>query len=339
MVKFPSQNRLQYVTGELSNDTFSSVGYINLPKDLSILNRRGYNSTDSKGVPLVFRVQVTLSQHDLDGKQAARDDNASGTTSDDDVAETANAADNATLIRMLGCQNNWVMKNASVKLTAAWKKMFKREGISRRDLGAYNHHFRFEFDSANQSWLAPYDGDGAQFTGGTWDVTHIITEQDNDLSVKIVGSGVDEESGYNDDALSLGHSYLMSRGQVPADTNLAFSEETPARYSILNSLLVGSSLSATLSDDVQTQAQDAQDNPPYELIDISDSGDVDHDITEPVELGRVIAGAGNAIGTAVMDVPFGLMKLEGRHAGATDQGIVDPVAFSIQVIDIYPMQG
>ena len=63
-IKFPTQNKLLYQTGALSNDAYTGlssggvIGDLNLPKDLSILNRRGYASTTKKGVPLIYRCKV-----------------------------------------------------------------------------------------------------------------------------------------------------------------------------------------------------------------------------------------------------------------------------------------
>lgn len=340
MAKFPSQNKLMYETGALSNDAWSAVGFLNLPKDLSILNRRGYASTTRKGVPLVYRVALTMSQHTLSGRASARNDNSAGSASVDTDVETAVGGDNATLMRVLGCQNNWVMKNAAVKWHAAREKMFRDAGIRKKDRGSYSHELRYNFDAAAQSWLSPYDGDDATFTGGTWDVSKISYESDAGFELSIVGTGDDEESdAFSGSVLSIGHSYLLSRVTVPADTNVEASE-TPAKHSVLQKMLRDiPSPDGTADDDVVDTARDEQDNPPYELIDISDSGDVNHDITEPVELGRCIAGPGNGQGTVICDIPFGLAKINARHAGAIDQTIVDPVAFGIEVLDIYPMQG
>ena len=94
-MKFPSQNKLHYVSGgAISNDTWSAYGYLNLPKDLSILNHRGYASTDNKGVPWVFRCKVTTYPQDEDGFGL----------------NAVVGSDFATTLKIYVCQNNWVMK-------------------------------------------------------------------------------------------------------------------------------------------------------------------------------------------------------------------------------------
>ncbi len=339
MAKFPSQNKLMYETGALGDDAWTAAGYLNLPKDLSILNRRGYASTTRKGVPLVYRVRITMSQHTLSGRASARDADDPGTASEENTTETANAADNTTLMKVLTCQNNWVMKNAAVKWHAARKRMFKKAGVSLKTLGAYAHEIRYNFDSASQAWLATVDGDGAAFTGGTWDVTNVGYRDDGTFQLKLLGIGDDEETdAFSGSVLGIGHSYLLSRQSMPADTNPE-RDETPAKFSVLNTMIDDPFAVTSELDNVRDNADGEQDNPPYELIDISDSGDTNHDITEPVESGRVICGPGVSQGSVICDIPFGLAELNARHAGSQNQTIVDPVAFGVEVLDIYEMQG
>ena len=298
MAKFPSQNKLMYETGALGDDAWTAAGYLNLPKDLSILNRRGYASTTRKGVPLVYRVRFTMSQHTLTGRASARDADDVGTASEENTTETANAADNTTLMKVMTCQNNWVMRNAAVKFHAAREKMFRDAGVKKAQRGAYAHEIRYNLDSASQSWLATYDGDGAAFTGGTWDPSTMSVYPDPGFQLSLYGSGDDEEANaFSGSLLNISHSYLVSRMNQLSDTNLQV-DEGPAKFSVLNSLLSGdANATDTQSDDVRSTARDEQDNPPYEVLDLSDTGDTSHDITEPVEAGRVICGPGVSQGS------------------------------------------
>ena len=336
MAKFPSQNKLLYETGPLGDDVWTAAGYLNLPKDLSILNRRGYMSTTAKGVPLVYRVAITMSQHTVSGRQSARNADAPTTASAEDTVETAPAADNSTLLRVNGCQNNWVFRNAAVKWHAARNNMWKKAGIRRRDLGTWAKGIRYNFDSASQSWLSPLDGDGDAFTGGTWDVSTMVDMIDNEYQLGLTCAGVDEDSAHSTSIINIAHAYLSSRAQPPADSNLE-SSETPAQFSHLSQLLRPTNLESNTEESyIRTDVMQEQDNPPYELFATETTS---HDITEPVELGRVICGVGNAVGTTVMDIPFGLAQFEARHAGSQNQTILDPVAVQLQVLDIFEMQG
>ena len=328
MAKFPSQRKILYQTGALSNDAYTTLtsggvsGALNLPKDLSILNRRSYASTTRKGVPLVYRCKVDFYLQDEDGQGLS----------------AAVGTDFAGTLKIDGCQNNWVMKNAAVKWHAARENMFKRAGITKKQRGAYAHEIRYQYDAAAQTWLVPIDGDGNAFTGGNWETSKMITAADIDIDLKLVGLGLDEETANSASALQIGLSYLQSRQQVHSDSNIE-SEETPADLSILQSLLADAEPSTVRIDDLNAEARDAQDNPPYELVDISDSGDVNHDITEPVELGRVVAGLGNTYGSTIVDIPFGLASVRATVHDAADTNITPAGLMCVEVLDIFEMQG
>ncbi len=335
MVKFPSQSKLQYETPALGDDAWASAGYLCLPKDLSILNRRGYQSTTRKGVPLVYRCAVTLSQHTLTGRASARDSAGDSSASEETDTETLPAFDNTTLLKFDGCQNNWVMRNAAVKWHALRQVMWKGASITKSQLGSYTDAIRYNLDSASQSWNTPVDGDGAAFTGGTWDVSLFVSEPDPEFQLKLIGTGNDEDAAINTSVINMAYSYLSSRSHVPEDTNLE-STETPAVNSIMKQMMNFDGVDRTEQSYIETDVKGQGDNPPY---DIFASADTNHDITEPVELGRCIAGPGNGIGTMIIDIPFGLARVQARHSGSQDQTVVDPVAYSVEVLDIYEMQG
>ena len=326
MVKFPSQNKIMYAGAAVSNGNFAQTHILCLPKDLSILNRRGYASTTRKGVPLIYRVAATVYPSGLDGSGYV----------------TSVSSDVKTTVKFLGCQNNWVMKNAAVKFHAAREKMFRKAGIKKAHRGAYAHEVRYGYsaygDAAN--FAAPVDGDGAAFTGGTWDLSQFTTEDDVEFYCTLVGTGTNESSVISVDSLQIGFSYLSSRAKVPDDSNLE-SSAGPAKYSLLNDLLDDSDLAITYKDDIVSTAQDEQDNPPY---DIWAADDTNHDITEAVELGRcnlLPQGSGASLPqTVIIDVPFGLMEVQMAHRDPGDNsGITDDLALGLEVLSIYEMQG
>ena len=322
-MKFPSQATMLYETTALSNDAWTDAGTVNLPKDLSILNRRGYASTDLKGVPWCFRVQVTGYQNGTDGTG---------------LGTSAVPSDFITTMKFLTCQNNWVMKNAAVKWHAARDAMWKAAGVRKRDLGAYAGAIRYNFDENDSSsaWATPLDGDGAALAGGTWDTSNFSGFDDADFSLKLLGLGLDEDTDSAATAYNIGHSYLGSRATVPADSNLE-SSLVPADESVLVKMLAyGGIHSSSRIDDIKDDVQTGQDNPPYdEFV----SSDVNHDITEPVEAGRIIMTAGATVASCVFDVPFGIFGVAAQHYDHADTNITDAVAYAVKVIDIYPMQG
>ncbi len=324
-MKFPSQGKIQYQTGALSNDAYTQLasggvsGDLNLPKDLSLLNRRGYASTTKKGVPLVFRCKVDFHLQDEDGVGVS----------------AAVGTDFTGTLKLDGCQNNWVMKNAAVKFHAAREAMFKRAGVKKRERGSWAHEVRYNYDSSGDTWLVPIDGDGDAFTGGTWDVSAFSTQDDDNFTLRLVGTGTDSEAASAVSTLTIGHSYLASRAQVPSDSNLEASA-TPSDYSYLNDLLDDSEMPIANKDDIRDFAQHGQDNPPYDEF---TAADTDHDITEPVELGRAVAGLGNTFGSMLVDIPFGICRARATVHDAADTAVNPSGLMVVEVLDIYPMQG
>ncbi len=320
-LKFPSQSKLQYVSGSgISNDGWTAYGKLNLPKDLSLLNRRGYSSTDKKGIPYVFRCRFTLFPQDEDGFGY----------------DVLPGIDFATTLKIDGCQNNWVMKNGAVKWHAARDAMWKKAGIKRRNLGTYAKlGVKYNYSGAGDTWLVPLDGDGDAFTGGDWDIDTFSDEQDATYQLKIVGVGVDEDSTTDNAALNVGYSYLMSRTPPPEDSNLETSEG-PAEYSHLNRLLSETADYSARTDDIHDDVQALGDAPPY---DNWTTEDINNDITESVELGRCVAGLGNSFGQVIVDIPFGICTLRATHYSQADDNVTNDVSVAVEVLDIYPMQG
>ena len=325
MAKFPSQRKLMYAGAAVSNGNFAETHKISLPKDLSIVNRRGYASTTRKGVPLVFRVAATVFPTGLDGSGYV----------------TSVSSDVKTTIKFQGCQNNWVMKNAAVKFHAAKEAMLRKAGVRKSQRGAYDHEIRYGF-SANDTFADTVDGDGAAFAGGTWDLSQLVSPDDSAYVPTLVGSGDDEDADeFAGSILQIGHSYLMSRASAPEDSN--DEREGPATHSVLNAMLGPDLADSDTDDNVVYAALNYQDNPPYDRMDVA-SGDVDNDITEPVELGRLNLypqGSGGSIPmTTVLDVPFGIMRVLMAHRDPGDNsGITDDLCLGLEVLDIFEMQG
>ena len=308
----------------MSNGNFAQTHLLCLPKDLSIVNRRGYASTTRKGVPLIFRVGLTVYPSGLDGSGYV----------------TSVSSDVKTTVKALGAPNNWVMRNAAVKFHAAQRAAWKKAGVRMKDLGAYAKEIRYNWVGASTSWADPVDGAGAAYAGGTWDATTLYTESDaNGFALKLTGAGINETSANTTDALNIAHSYLMSRATVPADSNLE-SSDIPAEFSVLNELLRPGQTSGA-DDNIIVDVQGQGDNPPYDLY---TAGNTNGDITEPVELGRVTLlpqGSGaTAPQTMMLDIPFGICEIQMAHRDPDDNsGVTDDLAIGVEVLDIFEMQG
>lgn len=326
MAKFPSQRKLVYDITGIDDASMTTSGLLNLPKDLSILNRRGYASTTRKGVPLIFKAKVDF---------YLQDDLGQGPS-------TAYNADAIATMKLTGMQNNWVTRNAAVKWHAAREAMFTKAQIKKAQRGAYSHEIRFNYSSADDTgnWLVPIDGDGNVFTGGTWDHSDITTDDDASIALKLVGpSDIAEEAGALGSVLNIAHAYLMSRSTVHSDTNVQMAE-TPAEFSVLEQLLNPKGyVLDSFKDDVIDEARNAQDNPPYELVDVSDSSDLDHDLTESVELGRATAEVGRSYGSTIVEIPFGLCDVRTAVQQAASSTLEPNGLMCVEVLDIFEMEG
>jgi len=336
-IRMPSQKKLLYydtAANGVSNDGWSALasggtggGHYNLVKDLSLLNRYGLEHTTRSGTPYVYRVRVTLHGQSYAGAGAG----VAGFAGDDSF----------TTLKINGAQNNWVMKNAAEFWHEAREDMFSDAGIEKGSRGKYSHTIRYNYAGASDAWGTPIDGDGAAFTGGTWDVSSLSYENDASFQLRLIGAGDDEESdSFAGTDLQIGHAYLLARANQPADTNVQ-TNETPAKFSVLRRMLSGDpSFTQNVQDDIVNEARSAQDNPPYEVLDISDSGDVNHDITEPVELGRLTVGGGDGFTRSmVIDVPFGIMDVSVQHYSQADENeVFDPV-WSVELLKISEMTG
>lgn len=348
-IRMPSQTKINYFDtagAAVSNDSYTALasggtgaGHFNLVKDLSLLNRYGLEHTTRNGTPLVYRCRVTLHGMTYAGIGPATA-GFRGVQTDSDDTSTITSADGFTLLKITGAQNNWVMKEAAKKFHESREKMFSDAGIAKSSRGKYSHTIRYNFDGADDTFGTPVDGEGSAFTGGTWDVSKLSYENDASFQLSLVGTGDDEESdSFAGSVLSIGHAYLMSRANMPADTNVQ-SNETPAKFSVLRRMLAGdASFTQNSQDDVVDIARSGQDNPPYEVLDISDSGDRDHDVTEPVELGRVAVELGAISRSIVIDVPFGIMHCEAQHYSKDDDNETYTPFWSVDVLKISEMTG
>ena len=121
-----------------SNDSGETESYyINLPRDLSLANRKHFDQCSAKGVPLVYHTRITISR---------------GITDDDDV--------NAQ-VYLATAQSNWVTRNAAVKTHFAREAMYKNAGVKKSERGRYDKTLKLNFDAASQTWKLPKFNDGA----------------------------------------------------------------------------------------------------------------------------------------------------------------------------------
>ncbi len=268
----PHDSTLNYISGAISSAAMTAGMVANVPKDISAINRQHWQHTNSKGVPLIYRVALTFSPAMTDAVDSSGDSYLEIMNQDNDQVQ---------YIQVNTCSQNWVMRNASVKTHAARENMFRKSGVKKKDRGAYAKTIHYTWTGTPGSFLTPYDGTGTVLQGGTWEFSKLIYPDDaSGAYINLIGTHGTEETNTSFSAVSLPQLYLSSRNQQDDDTNTDVTDQ-PAAFSILRKLLAPSSQG--IQDEVVDEARDVQDNPPYDLRENGDS-------TTAVEAARVFRG-------------------------------------------------
>jgi len=222
----------------------------------------------------------------------------------------------------------WMQTNALTKTAAAWNKMNKKAGISRRDLNTYGKEPRFAFDAIHKSnyaedgWELVADGLPDEYTAtGEYDEngdaitvftigpavlpTNYVQAFDHtvltvpspdgsaadeiDWSPYVIGSGQD----------SILSQYVLSRGTVDfEDEDMAATELFDGN----NRLRLMMSDNEESSDDVVDNVKDYGDYRPYELATM---------VSYTTQ--AIVAGANVAGQDTTCVAPLGLLKWNGEN--------------------------
>ena len=291
-----------------SATTDADVGYVNLARDLSAVNRKGFEHTTRKGVPLVYHCKMTVYR----------------------LFNTDRP--NSSLVVLPGvAQSNWVTRNAAVKLHAAREAMFRNAGISKGDRGRYDKTIRYGMTAHNQTWLLPSMTDGnLTFTDiGEWDLSKIAIDQDTELVPTLFGPVFNEAAASTGNSFNLGNAYLNSRRKIQLDD--MDDTEGQADHSVMRSMF---NVEDATDDELAVIADDNQDKPPY-----------DHDavagtFTSYAYGDAAILGNYGAVKDVVhFDAPFGLVTLGASKSTDSSGNLSDDVLLQIEVLGISEMQG
>lgn len=317
------EGKLNYKSASIgTSDT--ALGAVNLCRDLSLINRKNHEHTTRKGVPLVYHTKVTVYR-------------PPGT--DDDGMQQ---------LKFFTVPQNWVYRNAAVKLHAAREKMYKNNSVTKKDRGRYDHTIRYGWDNTDTSdgstlaWQTPIDKDGNAFSAdelGTWDTTEMFIGTGTEIRPVLWGGITDNLEDTSDSAgnRSLVSMYLQSRNLIRVDdsddTDLegdGAEDEFAAEHSIIRQLFGGYE---PAQDEVLETAQTSQDNPPYDVDDIAATAT----FIEPIEAGRTLTGLQSMVKDVLyIDVPFGIMDMKGKLHNQT--GPVN-IFYQIEVLGVSEMQG
>ena len=226
---------------------------------------------------------------------------------------------------------NWVTRNAAVKLHAAREKMFSNAGIKKSDRGRYDKTIRYGWSAHNQTWETPIFSDGSStFTDmGEWDLSKIAIDQDTELVPTLFGSVFDESAASTGNSFNLMNAYLNSRRKIQDDD--LDSAEGVADHSIIRSMF---NVEDVTDDELAVIADDNQDLPPY-----------DHDAvagtftsvcsSEPAMCGD----HGAPKDTVFFDAPFGMLRLDMVKTADASGTLSTEVPYFIEVLGISEMQG
>jgi len=304
------EGNLVYATTDFdqaSGLTDASESYVNIPRDLSMTNRKGFAMTSSKGVPLVYHCRVTFFR-------------------------PPSATNIDTYIAVGGAQSNWVTRNASVKLHHAREAMYRNAGIKKSDRSRYDKTLRLNYNAASQTWLLPgmVDSSGAyDTTGADWDPSKIAIDDDISLIPTLFGGNTNEESTVSAATFNIQNAYLASRRKVAIE-DVSDAEDVAAR-SILRQMFEDD---PDRQDEIAAIAHEVGDEPPY------NSDAVAGTYTSVSTLGIGVLGNLSAVSyTMDIDVPFGLFYVLMNKTSLSGNLVVKQVPFHVQVLGISEMQG
>jgi hypothetical protein len=314
---------LNYKTPSIGTSA-TSAGAVNLCRDLSLINRKNHEHTTRKGVPLVYHTKVTVYR-----------------TGSTDVDETQE-------LRFRCVPKNWVYRNAAVKLHAAREAMMKKNGITKKERGRYDHTIRYGWDNTDSSegassgWLSPCDENYDAFSSdklGTWDTTELHLSNGSEIRPTLWGGiadGLEDTHVAAAGNRSLALMYLQSRQLIRQDdgddTDIegdGAESEFPAEFSVIRDLF---NVAIDSSDEVRESVATSQDNPPYDTDDISTTAS----FVEIIEVGKSQCGLQSFVkDTLYLDVPFGIMDIK----GIVNQGSARAIKLQIEVLGVSEMQG
>jgi len=323
----------------LFRTSVSNETYIDLSSAMTAANRTQYHQFTRKGVPLCYEVTI----------------------------ESITASTPGQLVQVVTANNNWTVRNACVKTSAAWKKQLKDAGIRMKDLSKYGRRLRIPLDEGMSASgtgdltddLVPYGYSVAD--GSVLDVFEEYTTPAGDVvnysnSAQFTRFAIPAEDGSGDPIDSvemnlalLGFSgtvtannyfgvvdeYLGSRGGVPDDP--ASAQQTPDADNLLQMMF--SSRQSSTEEIIET-VEDYQEFRPYP------DGENDATATPPTASNLAVLGMdwGFIMAPAAMDTaaasqglsvtaltikaPLGLIKLKAN---------VNKDTFRITVHAIYEM--
>jgi len=310
--------------------TGAAETYMDLSSAMTVGNRKQYHQFTRKGVPLCY--EVTIEEIITNG---------------------------SAISTVLVAPNNWTVRNACVKTSAAWKKQLRDAGIKLKDLSKYGRRLRIPFDEnmsasgtgALSDFFPPWgysvtDGEQELFEQYTTPSSQNVTYA---AAAEFTRFTIPDEAGGDSVEMNLklfGHSesvvgnnyfgvideYLGSRGGVIDEP--ASGQQTPDADNLLIRMFSSAQPS---TDEIIESVEDYQEFRPYPdgEDDASATPPTASNLCELAELGGYIQGpmanadgTGQAVHSLHMKCPLGLIRIIG-NANKSD--------FRVTVHAIYEM--
>lgn len=285
-----------------------TTSYVNLARDLSAANRKNFEQTTRKGVPLVYHCKLTVYRDFVTDRIGIQNTAIIGTA-----------------------PKNWVFRNGAVKLHAGREAMFRNAGIKKSDRGRYDKTIRYAWNAHNQTWVTPIFVDGVStFTDfGEWDLSKVAIDQDTELVPALFGAVLDESAASSGDNFNMPNAYLNSRRKIDLDDLPA--GHGAADHSILRSMF---NVEDATDDELQVIADDNQDLPPYNQDSHMGS------FSSMAFSEAAITGNYGAPKDAIyFDAPFGIFQIGMAKTTDTAGDLSGDISYHVEVLGISEMQG
>lgn len=286
---------------QLSYDVPAVISYIDLAKDLSLVNRRLYR----QGYTYVVQ-DVQL------------------------VSTAGIKASDVTMLQFSTVGNSWIVHNAWRKGFAAWRKQQKEitDGLGPisgkwADFKVYLDDTHEDIGTGTLSNLIPVDGNGDAYQVGEWIHSKLVFDDDGterEFKMCMIGTSnladTNEESG-----IALIEEYADSRRYPTESPALAGA----ASNTIYAKLLGTDEMSDMLVDNIEAD----NDVAPYEADDYpGGSSNADHAV--PVRVLSCTGGQGTASCPGFI-VPLGLIKIENVEIQQNGDFIQDAAVVTSEV--------
>ena len=258
----------------------AGTSYVDLAKDLSMINRRLYRSGM---VYAVQDIQLVVS---------------AGTKQTDIIHVTFETSG-----------NSWIVHNAWKKGFRAWRNQVNelKQGLGSNIEGKWADFKVYLDDSMEDGTiLTPVAGDGAAYQTGEWKHSKLVFDDDGterEFKMHLIGSSnltdTNEESG-----IGLITEYGKSRARVSQDQPDTFAEISDSIYA----KMLGTD---EMSDMMVDNLEDDNDDPPYDF-DNYPGGGSNADCAVPVRYGTVTSANGMTTVPGFI-APCGLIKIQSNE--------------------------